>query len=165
MEVKNWRTMVGKRRAKNELDWRIYLHKEFVDFAEEAAMLASIYNWSFWGGGVNNYAVTLSQEKRDGLSISIRIIPGNNYKYYVSFKKVWNPNNLSQNEYNKCIAETLDEALKYLHTYLLENEYTPDANRERIYVMGGAYERYPLALKWAYEEIEENSKDKILIGL
>ena len=158
MNNRNWREKVGKRQEKNEFSWRLGLHKEYVDFLEEVVTLANIYNWNLWGGGVNNYAVTLSQLKRDGKSISIRILPGDNYSYFVSFFDAWNPNNIDKKEYKKKIGNNMDEALKYLHTFLLENKYEIDNNRERICVLGGAYDRYPLALKWEKERIIEETE-------
>ena len=158
----NWRTKIGKRRMKGELDWRIYLHAEFVQFAEEAERLSELYDWNFWGGGVDNYAVTLSQSGRGGKSISIRLHSGDHYKYYVSFSDQWNPNNISISEYRECIGDTMDDALKYLHTFLLEHKYVREANHERICVMGGAYDRYPLAKKWAYEELVNENFENIL---
>ena len=116
MQNKNWRLKIGKKREKNELNWRIHLQAEFVQFVEEAEELSKVYNWDFWGGGTKNYAVTLSQGIRDGHYISIRMNPGEKYKYYVSFARQWNPNNIEPSEYHECIGENIDEALKYLHT-------------------------------------------------
>ena len=153
----DWRSKIGKIKMSGELDWRIYLHAEFVQFAEEAEQLSELYNWNFWGGGVNNYAVTVSQSGRDGISISIRLYSGDHYKYYVSFCREWNPNNIATSEYRECIGDTMDDALKYLHSFLIKNKYVPEINHERICIMGGAYDRYPLAKKWAYEELEKES--------
>lgn len=162
MEKQNWRLKVGKKREINELSWRIYLHQEFVEFAEEVAHLAKLYHWNFWGGGVNNFAVTLSQDIRDGESISICILPGD-YHYYACFKKEYNPNHLSSSDYCEKIGETMDEALKYLHIFLLEHPYTPRSFDDLFCIMGGAYDRYPLAKKWAYEELE-SSLEEDLVG-
>ena len=154
--MNHWREKIGKRQVKNEYSWRLSLHKEYVDFLEEVVTLARIYDWNLWGGGVNNYAVTLSQAKRNGKSISIRILPNNNYSYFVSFANAWNPNNIEKKEYQEKIGSTMDDALKYLHTFLLENQYNSDSDREKILVMGGAYERYPLVLKWEKERMMED---------
>lgn len=158
---KNWRSSVGKKRNPKELDWRIHKHYEFVKFAEAAEDLSELYDWNFWGGGVDNLAVTLSQPGREGLSISIRLLSDNHYSYYVSFANQWNPNNIEYCEYTKCIADNLDDALEYLHTFLKENPYQREYKDDRISVMGGAYERFPLALKWAYEELEDNNEGNL----
>ena len=159
----NWRLKIGKRRNSNELDWHIELHQEFVQFAEEAELLSRLYDWDFWGGGVGNYAVTLSQSIMKGISISIRMFGSGNC-YYVSFANEMNPNNVKFSTYNECIAKTMDDALKYLHSFLIEHRYTRNFNSDRICVMGGAYERYLLALRWAYEELEERKeKEKISV--
>ena len=154
MEDNNWRLRIGKRHLKNELDWRIFLHKEFVTFAEKVNELAMIYDWDFWGGGVDNYSVTLSQNTRDGKHISIRMLGRDNYYYYVSFAREWNPNNVEKNQYSDCIGKSMAEALEYLKQFLEENKYVRDYNNERNCIMGGAYERYPLALKWATEDLK-----------
>lgn len=155
MKSINWREKVGKRQEKQEFSWRLGLHKEFVDFAEEANNLAALYHWNFWGGKVDNYSVTLSQAQVDGKSISIRILAEDNYSYFVSFARKTNPNNVDRCEYQERIGATMDDALKYLHNYLLENQYIPTFGGERICFMGGAYDRYPLALRWEKERIME----------
>ena len=118
MEV-NWREKRGKRNL-DGFDWRFYLQVEFVEFLEEVEDISSICDWNLWGGGVNNYAVTISQAKRDGKSISIRINPGDNYYYYACFEKEWNPNNIDSNKYQECIGKTKEEAISYLKTFLKE---------------------------------------------
>lgn len=154
----NWRERIGKKRDFNLVDWRFDLHTEFVKFAEEAADLASRYDWNFWGGGVDNYAITLSQSKRDGKYISIKLISGDNYCYYVSFYNNLNPNNIPYDSYKERIGENMNEALRYLLKYIIEHDY--DAQSKPMLVMGGAYDRYPLAKLWAFEELEENKKEK-----
>ena len=154
MENKNWRSRIGKKRERNELDWRFYLKTEFVQFAEEVEKLSIFYNWNLWCGGVDNYSITLSQGIRNGLSISVRMIGGDKYKYYVSFAKEINPNNIGINEYKEFIGETMDDALKYIHTYLMEHEFERDYKNERFCFMGGAYDRYPIEKIWAYQELE-----------
>lgn len=141
MEV-NWREKRGKKLNDGELDWRFYLQIEFVEFIEEVDEIAEIFDWDLWGGGVNNYAVTLSQGKRDGKSISIRINPGDNYYYYVSFERQWNPNNIDNNKYLECIAKTKEEAIAYLKNFLKNNQYIREFKNERISILGGAYDRY-----------------------
>ena len=165
MENKNWRLKIGKKKQIDELDWRIYLQEEFVEFADEAERLAGIYDWDFWGGGVGNYAITLSQPIRNGKAISICMQPIDNYKYYVSFAKETNPNNVDKASYCECVGNDMNEALKYIHTYLMENKYVRDNRLSRICVMGGAYERYPLAKKWAYEALEENKRNRDKVAL
>lgn len=152
---KNWRSKIGKRSNPTEISWRFELHSEYMEFLSEVKTLAELYDWDLWGGGVNNYAITLSQAKRDGLSISIGLVPGFNYQYCVCFDKVWNPNNISFNGYKKCISADMNDALKYLHTFLIGNRYRREYPGERICVLGGAYERYPLARKWEYESIDK----------
>ncbi len=159
----NWREKVGKKEESKKFSWRIMLHHEYVIFAEEASLLAKIYHWNFWGGKVNNYAVTLSQNKANGKSISIKILASDNYSYFVSFKNETNPNNINQKEYHEKIASNLDDALKYLHNFLLENEYEPEFFSDLIIVMGGAYDRYPLELHWEKERImEEIEKEEFV---
>ena len=60
----NWRSKIGKKVKNNELTWRISLHAEYVEFLNELNILSEIYNWNIWGGGVDNFAVTLSQRDR-----------------------------------------------------------------------------------------------------
>lgn len=157
MEESNWRLKIGKKDLNNELDWRIFLHKEFVEFVEKANELAIKYDWDFWGGGVNNYAITLSQSGMNGKSISIKMLGRDHYHYYVSFVREWNPNNVENSQYLECIGKSLDETLEYLKSFLEQNKYEREYNDERICVMGGAYERYPLALKWAMDDYKMHS--------
>ena len=51
----------------------------------------------------------------------------------------------------------MEEALKYVHSFIVENKDSKDIQGERIVVFGGAYDRYPLAYFWALEE-----RDKII---
>ena len=135
----NWRAKVGKKRDYTDFDWKLYQHEEFVRFAEEVELLSRVYDWNFRGGMVGNYSVTLSQAK------------------------VINPNNVSISEYTKCIGETMDDALKYIHSFLIDNKYVREYG-DRTCFMGGAYDRFPLAKKWALEEMEEmRMKDKISV--
>lgn len=154
----NWRNMVGKKQEKGKFSWRIYMHKEFYDLIEEVAILAHEYKFSLWGGKVGNYAITLYQGKKH---ISVKLM--NDYKYHISFKDVWNPNNLKDEDYSLTLSESLDEALKYVHTYLIEN--TTFDNKDLTIIMGGAYDRYPLALKWEKERVSEELLENELIDL
>ena len=161
---KNWRERIGKRLGTGEYDWRIHLQKEFVDFIKEIELLARLYGWNLWGGGVKNYAVTLSQIKVQGKSISIKMLSGVDYKYYVSFENEINPNNINPEEYKTKIGDTMDEALKYVHDFLNDNKYIKDPKEERFCFLGGAYDRYPVALHWERERIIEELEQKQLIG-
>ena len=89
------------------------------------------------------------------------ILSSDNYYYYVSFVDEMNPNNIDIDSYSEFVGKTIDDVLKYVHTFLIENRYVPEIDREPIYVMGGAYDRYYLAKKWAMEELEEESMVKI----
>lgn len=149
---RNWRNKIGSKRNPNELTWRISLHAEYVEFLLEVEKLAKFYNWGLWGGGVNNYAITLSQSGRDGISISVRLHSMHNYKYYASFENEWNPNNVSYDSYKTYVSDSLDEALKYIHLFIQENKSINDYENSHPIVLGGAYERFPLAYKWAVEE-------------
>lgn len=151
----DWRLKIGKKRIKGELGWRIELHTEYMKFADKACEIANVCNWNFWGGGVDNYAVTLSQSGPDGKSISVKMIASGNYHYYACFKKVLNPNNLEIGDYDTYIGETSEDALKYIRSYLIENRSINDFDDECVCFMGGAYDRYPLAMKWAKEIMEE----------
>lgn len=159
-----WREKIGKRLNPGEYDWRIHLHTEFVEFLEEVASLAALYDWDMWGGGVKNYAVTLSQAKKDGKSISIKMISGANYKYYASFEKIWNPNNANVDHYKLLIGENMEEALKYIHEFLMDNKYQREWKDKRTCFMGGAYERYPLALHWERERVIEELEEHQLVS-
>lgn len=148
----NWREKVGKRLGENEIDWRVGLYKEFIQFVDETYELASIYDWSFWGGGTDNYAVTFSQPIPNGKCISIKIIPSKNYYYYVCFDRVTNPNNIKDNSaYNKFIGEDINEALKYIHTFLLENKFT--SKYEGTRVKGFGYDKCFMRIRWEKEAI------------
>ena len=138
-----WRNKVGKKRLKGELPWRLLRHSEFVDFMDRVAMLARIYNWSLWGGGVNNFAVTLVQNKIRGKSISLAMM-GTDYGYYVSYADEWNPNNVIKSTYEKRISDDMEGALDFLENFLRNNKFDATLNHERICIMGGAYDRYPL---------------------
>ena len=155
MKSSNWREKVGKKQEIGEYSWRLGLQQEFVDFIEEVDILATHYDWNLWGGGVGNYSVGLSQSKKDGKYISIRILPTDNYSYFVSFDKNLNPNNISKSSYQEKIANNIDDALKYLHNFLLENQYILDNKKDRISIMGGAYDRYFLEKLWEDERISE----------
>ena len=147
-----WRDRIGKKRIKGELPWRLLRHSEFVNFMDRVAILARIYKWSLWGGGVDNFAVTLSQEKFHGKNISIAMM-GPSYGYYVSYANEWNPNNIEKSTYEKRISYDIEGALNFLEDFLRENKYEVEANREITLIMGGAYERYYLAKQWALEEM------------
>ncbi len=151
----NWRDRRGRKADGIHLNWRFELHTEYMMFAERVLLLSKIHGWNFWGSGVDNYAITLSQNKRDGLYITIRINPCDDYKYYVSYTSEINPNNILKEQYKECIGETLDEAVSFLKHYLERNQYEPEYQHPTHCFMGGAYDRYPLAKKWAYEELEE----------
>lgn len=72
----------------------------------------------------------------------------------------FNPSNISKSAYTK-FADTLDETLKKVHTYLEQNLYT--RTYSGMFDKGGAYNRYLLALKWAKEEIaDEILKDELI---
>lgn len=157
---KNWRNRRGKKADAIHLDWRFELHTEYMMFAERVLLLSKIHDWSFWGGGVDNYAITLSQNKRDGLYITIRINPSDDYKYYVSYAREMNPNNILKEQYRECIGKNLEEAIGFLQSFLESNRYIPEGRCSSHCFMGGAYDRYPLAKKWAYENLEER-REKI----
>lgn len=149
---KNWRERIGKKRNEEELNWRFHLHAEYVKFLLEVEQLSEKYNWDLWGGGVNNYAVTLSQFGRDGKHISVRLHSGYNYQYYVSYKDEWNPNNIDYDSYRSCIGKTMEEALGNMEVFLRDNVSFLDLENQRRVVLGGAYDRFPLAYQWALEE-------------
>ena len=155
-----WRDRIGKKRIKGELPWRILRHSEFVNFMDRVAILANIYNWSLWGGEVNNFAVTLTQDKPNGKNISIAIM-GPKYGYYVSYYDNWNPNNIAKSTYEERISDDMEGALNFLEDYLRENKYEAAPNYERICVMGRAYDRYELAKKWALEEIASEDYEEL----
>lgn len=152
---KKWRLEIGKKSNNNEFNWRLYLQAEYVEFLLEVKELSEIYNWNLWGGGVNNYALTISQPGSDGKSISIQLKPNDKYYYYASFEREHNPNNVNKDSYNKYIGTNMDEALKYIHTFLKENANIKDLENTQIVVLGGASDRFPLAYIWAKEELEK----------
>ena len=157
----SWREKIGKRLGQNEIDWRVGLYKEFIEFVNETYELATIYDWNFWGGGTDNYAVTLSQAKRDGICLSIKMLSSDKYKYYVSFYDEFNPNNIDSNQYKEFIGENLDEALKYIHKFLMENKYDRSFNGSPTRVVGSGYNKCYLRIKWAKEEIAQKIIDEI----
>ncbi len=158
----DWRNKIGKKQEKSEINWRFLLHKEFFEFMNEVHTLAEIYNWNLWGGGVDNYAVTLSQRKFNGIHCSIKMLARDNYKYYFCLTREINPNNIKNEEYTEFIGENMDEALKYLHTFLLDNDYEIESKEEKFIYMGGAYDRYFLAKKWESERLlEEKAKELV----
>lgn len=159
---REWRLKIGKRHFKGEFKWRFNLHTEYIEFAEEMFDIADFYNWNYWGGGVDNYAVTLSQMKPNGKSISIKMISSDNYYYYASFVNEINPNNIEVDSYKQFVGKTIDDVIDYVQEFLENNDYKPDDVRELICIEGGAYDRYLLAKKWALEELEEEKK---LIGV
>jgi len=155
----NWRNRRGKKVDVYHLNWRFELYTEFMYFADKAMALAKINSWNFWGGGVDNYSITLSQNMVHGKSISIRLLASDDYKYYVSYVDQINPNNVSTQDYEECIGNNMSEAITFLQKFLENNTYIPRDND--IYCFpGGAYDRYFLAKKWAYEELEER-KEKV----
>lgn len=159
---KNWREKIGKKQNPNEYDWRFELLTEYVEFADEASNLAESFGWSFWGSGKKFYAVTLSQNKMNGLSISIRLIGNDNYSYYASFTKEENPNNVELDDYKLKIGNSKAEALEYIKKYLKENHYEKDARFSANYIMGGAWDHYLLEKMWADERLEQNKeKEKV----
>ncbi len=158
----NWRNKIGKKQEQGEIEWRFLLHQEFFEFMNEVHTLAKIYNWNLWGGGVNNYAVTLSQNKPNGIRCSIKMLASDSYKYYFCLTKEINPNNINNSEYTKFIGENMDEALKYLHTFLLNNDYEVDSKSEKFTFMGGAYDRYYLAKKWESERLLEEKVKEVV---
>lgn len=160
---RDWRNKIGRKQKDTELDWRFLCHSEYMEFLKEVDLLASHYNWCLWGGGVDNYAITLSQNIRNGKTISIKMLPGDNYYYYVSDARDWNPNNVDKATYKKRVGKNIDETLKFLHNYLLENMFIPDKDDERYSILGGAYDRYYLAKKWAFERLKENQTEDNLI--
>lgn len=164
MNDKNWRLKIGKRLEKGEPDWRIDLQAEYVLFIEELNTLAKLYDWDLWGGGVENYAVTLSQRMQNGKSISIKIVPSKQYQYYACFERTWNPNRIAPSSYTEFAGETIEDALKYVHTYLMENKYIPTRDK-RLCFLGGAYDRYPLALMWEKERCAEELSESLKVSL
>ncbi len=146
-----WRMKIGKKRKSNELDWRIYLQKEYVDFVDEVLYLSQIYDWSFWGGGNGNYAITLCQNIVHGLYISIKLNASDNYKYYASFESAYNPNNVLNSSYVEYIGSNKEEALKFIKKYFDDNQY--ESTFERNVIMGNAYDTYILNKLLAMEEI------------
>lgn len=155
---KNWRSQIGKNAKAGEYGWRIHLHKEFVDFMEELEQLVDRYDWNLWGGMVNNYAVTLSQIKVPGKAITIKMIAGEEYKYYACFKNATNPNNVKLEEYETLIGNSMDETLKYVHNFLNDNKYIKDSKEESFCFLGGAYNRYPMELYWEQQRISKKQK-------
>lgn len=149
-----WRQRRGNRGNSNEIDWRIGLYKEFIQFVDETYELSVIYDWDFWGGGTDNYAVTLSQAIRDGKHISIKMIPSKDYHYYASFCNEMNPNRIKDdNEYKEFAGETIDEALKYIHTFLLDNEYERQFKVSPTRFLGNGYDKCFMRIRWAKEEL------------
>lgn len=157
----NWRSKIGKRLSNGELDWRYNLQEEFINFFDEVIKLADIYEWNYWGGGSNNCAITLSQNKVKGKSISVKMLPGHKYKYYATFIQEHNPNRLKNSEYNVFIGETLDDAWKYIKEYLDKNRYIPDNPHERFGFTSGAYEKFIIE-KWQREILEKKEKKDVI---
>ena len=148
---KNWRNKIGNRKESNKFDWRLHMHYEYVQFVLRALELANKYNWSFWGGGNNNFAITLSQSKRNPLHISICLLGSDKYCYYSSFCKEWNPKNINKNEYQEKIGN-MNDAINYLEEFLKKNIYDPEY--ERTIIEGNAFSSFPCALKWAQEDLK-----------
>ena len=156
----NWRNRIGKRQEQNELDWHFLLNKEFFEFMNEVRTLAEIYNWNLHGGKNGNYAVNLFQRKPRGVCCSIKMLPRDNYKYYFCLTKEINPKNVDNCEYTTLIGENMTEALKYLHLFLLDNDYECINKNDEYINMGGAYNHYNLDEKWENEKLfEEKLKE------
>ena len=147
----NWREK-RVRRVRDGLDWRVGLYKEFIEFIDEVYELSNIYDWDIWGGGTDNYAVTLTQAKRNGKFISIKMIPSKNYSYYASFVDEWNLNRIKNDSiYEEFIGDTLDEALKYIHKFLNENEYQREYGSPTK-ILGNGYDKCFMRIRWAKDE-------------
>ncbi|MBQ9071616.1 MAG: hypothetical protein IJY25_00455 [Bacilli bacterium] len=164
MNNKFWRDRIGKRREKNELDWRVGLYKEFIQFVEETSKLAEIYDWDFWGGGTDNFAVTLSQAKRSGKSISLKMIPSAKYSYYVSFAHEWNPNNISDSEYKEFVSESMLDVIKYLRKFLTDNSYVREYRSGSNIILGNGYDKCFMRIRWAKEELVDNMIEEEFIN-
>lgn len=91
------------------------------------------------------------------------MLSGDKYKYYVSFCKKWNPNNIDYREYKQFIGENLDEALKYIHIFLMENKYERSFSGSATRVIGKGYDKCHLIIMWIKEELAQRIIDEILI--
>ena len=161
----NWRDRIGKRREKNGLNWEIGLYKEFIQFVEETSKLAKMFDWNFWGGGTDNFAVTLYQAKRDGKKISLKMIPSAKYSYYASFANEWNPNNIKSSEYNDLVGESMLDAIKYLKTFLTQNSYVREYRTESNIILGSGYDKCFMRIRWAKEDlVEQMIEDEFIRG-
>lgn len=151
----DWRSRIGEKKKSDKLSWKISLYEEFIQFVDKAFDLSVLYNWDFWGGGTDNYAVTFSQGIIDGKSLSIRMISTKKYSYWASFSNKTNPNNIEFSEYDSFISETMDETLEYIREYLLKNEDVKQ--RQHIRFRGCGYDRCILKIKQEKERLTKVS--------
>lgn len=161
MYDKNWRLKIGKKHVKGEFDWHLDLLAEYVEFIEKARELAIEYDWNLWGGGRRNHAITLFALNKERSAISIRLLSSHDYQYYASFEKEINPNNVPFASYTIFAGQTMEEALEYVRHYMIKNPNSNPSKHPMICDMGGAYERYPLEMKWARENALEEFQNKI----
>ncbi len=158
----NWRDKIGNKKRTKDDYWELDFYNEFMDLVDNCVAITAKYNWNFWGSGSKNRSITASQWFRDGKSISLLLKPTENYHYYACFENVGNPNNLKNYQYTTFVGETLEEALKYLENYIIENSNPLDYENDRICVEGKAYDDYYFRAKWIQDAmIEELGLNKM----
>jgi hypothetical protein len=113
IDENNWRSFVGKKNS----NWREFRDREYSKLITKINKIARENNFNVWGGASKNpYSFVINGwiSKEKNLSISIRIMPSNAYRYMETDTREWNPNNIAIKDYQTEIGSTVDEVEKYV---------------------------------------------------
>lgn len=109
----NWRMFAKKKGS----SWKEFRDKEFQNIITRVCKVAKENNFSVWvGRSKNPYSFNVSGwiSREASLSISIRMVPNNSYKYMVADTEEWNPQNVHKKEYKEEIGSTVNEVEEYV---------------------------------------------------
>lgn len=109
----NWRLFTKKRGS----NWQEFRDKEFTDIITRVYRIAKENNFSVWvGRSKNPYSFNISGwiSREASLSLSIRMVPNNSYKYMAADTEEWNPQNVDKKSYKEEIGSTVNEVEEYI---------------------------------------------------
>jgi len=109
----NWR-MFTKRKGEN---WKKFRDEEFGNLITRICKIAKENNFGVWvGTSKNPYSFNINAwiSKEASLSVSIRMVPKNSYKYMATDTREWNPQNVAKSEYTIEVGSTVNEVEEYI---------------------------------------------------
>ena len=109
----NWRLFTRKKGN----NWKKFRDDEFQNVITRVCKIAKENHFSVWVGRTKNpYSFNVYGwiDREKSLSISVRMVPANSYKYMIAETCEWNPQNVDKKEYSIEIGSTVNEVEEYI---------------------------------------------------